>query len=757
MEIDSGLLLDSILDSTADGILVVDRQGKILSYNARFVAMWRIPPEVLSALEDRKALDYVLGQMRNPEAFRRKVQEIYDQPDVDILDIIELKDGRSFERYTRPLRVGQESVGRVWSFRDITARRASEERYRLMVETAEEGVWGIDPSGQTQFVNGRLAEMLGFSPEEMRGRSLFTFLDDEMKQVARAALEQRARGLPGQLDLLVTRKDGSRIWIHVSGSPVRDAEGRHLGSFAMVTDITERKRMEEQLRDSRNELEALVRERTHFITSILENIPDMIFVKDAKDLRFVRFNQAGERLLGYSREEMIGKNDYDFFPKQEADFFTQKDREVLQGGRVVDIPEEPIHTRSGTRILHTRKIPIYSDEGDAIYLLGISEDITVQRQIETEKEARMKAESAKGRSDLLADVSRSLAARSLDPEKTLTTLVSKLVPALADGCVIRLSAESKLEKMSVSSHADPELIAQGKDILRVPLKAHDKTLGEISLVSFREGRFGPEEVFLAEEVAGRAALAIENAMLYQEAQAAIQVREEFISIASHELRTPLTPLTTQLQLIQNASEQGDLKALSSEKLKRLIQLSRKDLQRLNHLVENLLDTSRIGAGKMTLHIEEVDLNEIVRSAVERLRSDSAEALATIDVDYQGQIRGLFDPLRIEQVLTNLLTNAIKFGEGRPIRVSIRTDRPDSLTIRVTDQGIGIPKEDLERIFERFERAVSGGQYGGLGLGLYIARQIVRAHCGEIRAESEPGHGATFVVELPLRSKPALAA
>jgi two-component system cell cycle sensor histidine kinase/response regulator CckA len=123
-------------------------------------------------------------------------------------------------------------------------------------------------------------------------------------------------------------------------------------------------------------------ERWDFVESIVENIPDMIFVKDATELRFVRFNRAGEELLGLPREEMYGKNDYDFFPKDEADFFTEKDREVLAGGKPVDIHEEPLHTQNGVRWLHTRKVPILGEDGAPRYLLGISTDITERRQAE---------------------------------------------------------------------------------------------------------------------------------------------------------------------------------------------------------------------------------------------------------------------------------------------------------------------------------------------------------------------------------------
>jgi PAS domain S-box-containing protein len=148
-----------------------------------------------------------------------------------------------------------------------------------------------------------------------------------------------------------------------------------------------------------------------FLRSIVENIPHMIFVKDAHDLRFVRFNKAGEELLGYSRSELIGKNDYDFFPKDEADFFTQQDRNVLEGKKIVDIPEEPIQTRNrGLRYLHTMKIPILDGKGVPRYLLGISEDITEIKKVQEElKRAKEAAEAAnRAKTEFLARMSHEI-------------------------------------------------------------------------------------------------------------------------------------------------------------------------------------------------------------------------------------------------------------------------------------------------------------------------------------------------------------
>ncbi len=161
-------------------------------------------------------------------------------------------------------------------------------------------------------------------------------------------------------------------WLFATAVPIRDKQGHITGAIETLEDITRRKRAEEAMIESEK-----------FLNSVVENIPDMIFVKDAQDLRFVRFNRAGEELLGYNRDELCGKNDFDFFPKDEADFFTKKDRDVLSRKQIQDISEEKIQTRlKGERILHTKKIPILDEAGNPAYLMGISEDITDYKRTE---------------------------------------------------------------------------------------------------------------------------------------------------------------------------------------------------------------------------------------------------------------------------------------------------------------------------------------------------------------------------------------
>jgi PAS domain S-box-containing protein len=238
------------------------------------------------------------------------------------------------------------------------------------------------------YMNDAFCRLAGHSREELTGKTdhdfflkeeadIFLVKDIGVLEIGRGDVNEESFTDPsGTLHTLVTKKT---LYTNAGGEKF---------IVGIVRDITEDKKNQEELK------------RAHlFLDSIVENIPDMIFVKEARELRFVRFNKAGEDELGYSREELIGKNDYDFFPKEEADFFTQKDKKVLREKEITEIPEEIIHTKAkGTRWLHTKKVPILDENGEPLYLLGISEDITKKKEIQkaliekTEELARTSAE-----------------------------------------------------------------------------------------------------------------------------------------------------------------------------------------------------------------------------------------------------------------------------------------------------------------------------------------------------------------------------
>jgi PAS domain S-box-containing protein len=229
-------------------------------------------------------------------------------------------------------------------------------------------------------------------------------------------------------------------------------------------------------------------------------------------------------------------------------------------------------------------------------------------------------------------------------------------------------------------------------------------------------------------------------------QVAVHARDEFLSIASHELKTPLTSLKMQLQLTRRAVSPQEGLLPAPERLARTLDTSLRQVDRLTALIEDLLDVSRIDAGRMTYDFEQVDLAELVKEVVERLADQMKLSGCSLTLALSRNTTVTCDQFRIEQVVTNLLTNAAKYGAGSPVEVRVAPS-PAGATISVIDHGMGIAPEQQARIFDRFERAISHNSISGLGLGLYIARQIVEAHQGTVKVQSVPGQGSTFTVDL----------
>lgn len=252
---------------------------------------------------------------------------------------------------------------------------------------------------------------------------------------------------------------------------------------------------------------------------------------------------------------------------------------------------------------------------------------------------------------------------------------------------------------------------------------------------------------ILEGIIAQASIAIENARLYQEQRETIRHRDEFLTVASHELKTPLTSLHLQLQLlargVQEALPQPDAR------LETRLERAQRQIQRLAGLVDSLLDVSQMAEGGWELRCAPVDLAQLARTTADTLRESLATAGCPLQLRAEHPTWGEWDAERLRQMLIHLLTNAAKYGPGRPVEVAVEP-RDGEAVLTVTDQGIGIAPEDLQRIFSKFERAVPARNYGGLGLGLYLSREIVHAHGGTIGVRSRPGEGATFEVRLPLR-------
>jgi PAS domain S-box-containing protein len=231
-------------------------------------------------------------------------------------------------------------------------------------------------------------------------------------------------------------------------------------------------------------------------------------------------------------------------------------------------------------------------------------------------------------------------------------------------------------------------------------------------------------------------------------QEAVRTRDDFLSLASHELRTPLTSLRLQLQMLRRIADTTPGEPLGALKVAAKLDTTERQLRRLGALVENLLDVSRIQTGKLDFQFSEGDLAAVVSDLVARFADEARQAGVILSARVDGPVHGRFDRLRMEQVVNNLLVNALRYGAGTPVRVSL-THEEGTTRLVVRDGGPGVPETDRERIFERFAQNHHASYKGGLGLGLYIVRQIVEAHGGRVHVEDSPGGGAAFVVDLPL--------
>jgi PAS domain S-box-containing protein len=478
-------------------------------------------------------------------------------------------------------------------------------------------------------------------------------------------------------------------------------------------------------------------------------------------------NPAAQRLLGWPESELLGRDLHEIgHPHRES---TCPILDVARTHSSYQSDDDCLRRRDGTLLAVSLTASPLAD--------GSSEGAVLAFQDITERKRRIEADR------FLARASESFS-ELLDYELVLARVASLCVPELADACTVLVGEENQgFARISVglSGGDDPPIVEHlaagrflaeemqletheiapaalreivGRDwadrgphaSLSVTLRSGGRPIGRLILLTRQPRR--PPDPLVACELAHRAAMAIENAILYREAQQAVRVRDEFLSIASHELRTPLTPLRLQLgDLLERARSMANQ---PTEKLTARLESASRQVDRMSRLVSNLLDVSRIAAGRVVLERELVDLVALVAEVLDRSEPEVQRAGYRVDFEGEGPLVGPWDRMRIDQVITNLLSNALKYGEGKPIEISAR-QKDGAAVLTVRDHGIGVAPEQIERIFGRFERAVSGRSYGGLGLGLYIVRQFVEAHGGSVKLESRVGEGSTFTVELPLHS------
>jgi PAS domain S-box-containing protein len=648
------------------------------------------------------------------------------------------------------------------------ALRASVREFRELVDDLHAIVWESTADRRQFTVVGRTAEpLLGHSLQRWYGEPGFwaTIVHPEDREATLRRHAEAVREGSGkyQAEYRVLTASGGVVWIRDIVVVESDGPGHTASLRGVMLDISRQREAEQE----RDELLRRLVDEQNLLRAAVQQLPEAVLIV-AADGKVMCANEAAHRLL---RMTVTGE-------RAEALVSLLGAGEPIEGRELVLVSAE-----GERRTVALRAGPLRDRRQRVVATAVVLSDLTARKRADANQR-------------LLADAG-STVGRSLDPEETARSVAALAVQEFASSCLIYTQGGSGGVRCAALAHRDagngtaaadferlasqpggvpfgvsallaggpPQLLNDfGPDsfqpgaarpelarlvrrlgvesALAVPMRVGERTVGAI--VFGAAGRYEPADLALAEELARRTAFAIENARLYRQAQDAVRQREEFLSIAAHELKTPLGCLQLTVQSMADvlASPEPDLEFIRGRAL-----AGERQGTRLARLVDELLDVSAIQAGRIHLAPEVIDLTATIDTVVNRFQGELDKRGVDVTVYAPEPVVGRWDPVRLEQVLTNLISNALKYGEGRPVRVAVNATA-EVVTLHVEDHGIGMSPEVIERIFNPFERGVPAGHYGGLGLGLYITDQIVRAQGGSIRVRSAPERGAVFTVELP---------
>ncbi|HEX6275970.1 MAG TPA: PAS domain S-box protein [Polyangiaceae bacterium] len=613
-----------------------------------------------------------------------------------------------------------------------------DEYFRLLLESVRDyAIFLLDPSGHVATWSAGAETIKGYRASEIIGEHIATFYADDDRHahkperlLATALAEGRVEDEGWRV-----RKDGSRFWADVIITALRDATGQHVGFAKVTRDLTNRMLAEEKLRHAEELLKAT-----------LYSIADAVLATD-ECARVTIINPVAERLTGWREQEAVGrpvKDVFDIVNEQTRTKAFNPVARVLSEGVVVGLANHTaLISRDGAeRPIADSGAPIRDAQGRTRGAVLVFRDVTEERRAEesirqSEERLRLMIGSVHDYAIYFLDASGRVATWNPGAE------------------TIKGYREDEIVGEHFSRFFTPEDVAAGKPARALEVTAKEGRFEEETWRVKKDGsRFWANVVISAvrdgsgqlmgfakvtRDLTERRKAEDERVRLAQ-AHESVRLRDEFLSIASHELKTPLTALQLQLEaLLDRVSGEDRLE----KKVDKAVRASR----RLADLIETLLDVSRIATGQLTLDFETFDLVDVAREVIERLRDAAVQGGCELSLKQNGPVVGSWDRIRIEQIVTNLLANAVKFASGTPVVVTVKRDG-DAALLDVRDSGPGIREEDLGRIFERFERASSPAP-SGMGLGLYITRQVAEAHGGTIGAQNLAAGGACFILRLPL--------
>ncbi|MBE9002142.1 PAS domain S-box protein [Nostoc sp. LEGE 12447] len=791
----SNAILKAQQEASIDGILVVDENNRVVSYNQRFCQLWQIPERFVSG-NNRRLLELALEKLEQPQEFLAKVEYLYAHPDQISRDEIRLKDGRTLDRYSASVRSPtKDYYGRIWYFRDITARKQSEEalrrseqKYRNIFENFQVGIARIRlEDGLFLEANQRQAEILGYScATDLIGKQFTTefYANPNDRQLLLAEMAQQ--GEVRNFELQLCRRDKSLGWGLISLR--RNAEDGCID--AVITDISDRKLVEESLRQSEARFRALY-ESTSIAVMLQENgIP-------------LDCNRAAEELFGYSRQEFLQKHPSEFSPPFQPNGQTSASLAREQIAIAYDQGRhrfEWVHRRAdGTDFPAEVWLTIFK-LGERTLIQGLVQDLTERKQVEATLWHRAQVDR------LLNSISRQfidqdadtainftlqaiaefmgaecscifeyyepqqqfhIAHEWYDPSNRLllnSATSSEPLPwfynQILNGNPIQGLQASRITDISPEANAEREII---KSVVAVPMIYAGRVVGLLELDAVNKSKtWSQEEINLLQLVSeliaiGRSRHKAEEALRIakETAETANRSKSAFLANMSHELRTPLNAILGFAQLMERDT------TLNKRQRDSLATINRSGEHLLN-LINDVLEMSKIEAGRIVLNPTSFDLHRLLQEMQQMFQIRAKDKKLSLSFELAPNLHQyiLTDESKLRQVLINLLGNAIKFTNtgGVTLRVEVGEDNPENslrnpqslITFEIEDTGLGIPTEELDNLFQPFVQTASARQVReGTGLGLTISRQFVQLMGGDIHVHSLVGRGSTFYFDIKI--------
>ncbi|MFA6228502.1 MAG: PAS domain S-box protein [Patescibacteria group bacterium] len=724
-------LLDSITNTSSDGILVIDRRGRVSFYNEKFLELWKIPQKLAKTKNDKKLLSYVVSQLTDAKEFLTKVNYLYKHPANKSSDTVYFKDGRVFDRLSLPQKIDGKIVGRVWRFTDVTKDTKiqkslvkSEQKYRRLFEAAKDGILILNvETGEIEEVNPYLIEMLGYGRDE--------FLQKKLWEIG---LFKDIMASKKSFEILKKKK-----YVHYDNLPLRTKSGKPISVefVSNVYNIGRTKVVQCNIRDitARHQTETKLVNSEDRLRAIYENSPIPI-VLVGLDNKFISANPAAVKFWGYSEDQLEKLTFADITHPDEVKRDIEKVKLLLKG-KISVYSVDKRYIRKDKKIVYGRvnATLIKNNSDKPLYFLTVVEDIT-QHKI-WEREIKQSEE----RYSILVE-------RSNDAVILIQGGIVKYAnPAIEK--ITGMVPQDVIGKPMVDFIAPQYKSLVASNYKRRMQGERVDTRYEFAVID-KHGKAIPVETNSSVVVLNGQPADMAILRDISKAKEIDRLKSEFVSMSSHQLRTPLTGIKWF----------GEL--LLKEKIGKLNQEQRDFVEQIYHsnermikLVNDLLDVSHLETGrKFTLNKKPADLRLALSRAIEdqTLTANKKKISMIFGCGLNGKIICVFDFDKIVQMLNNLISNAIKYS---PDKAKITFDcqrQGDYWSIAVTDQGYGIPQYQQHRIFERFFRAdnIRGVAPEGTGLGLYIARGIVEAHGGRIWFDSKENKGTTFYFTLPVK-------